>query len=449
MKLTFRNLLGITLLIAGVAYVAAKGLVYYKFKNSVDTASAQMRIFATLQYEGISSSLLDSSVTLENVSILPSGFEDGIKIDSITLRTQDISYLLKGFDSRRGEFPKRLGISMKGLKIDLYGSMVDQLERVSNQLRNMMKGLVPSTCGNKLYLGPAEYREMGYDILNSDLDFSYKFTDQGIEMTYNWVTREVAAAIMVMKMTGPTRPTAMAVMNNPPQLTEISFAYQDLDYTKRSNEYCAKQGKREVAQYIEAEVNKPDTAYALQWGFVPGPGLKQAYKDFLTNPGSVSLTIRPPTGFNQNTIGLYKPEELPGLLNMELAVNEQPVTDLSFSFKAPDTKSSEKNEVVTLQDRISTFKDMLQKKDDETPLVQQPTPVKKGPPPRFHQVALNNLKKYKDRKVRVYTKNNKQIRYGRLAKISGSALHVTQDIHRGEFTMIIPKGDVAKVEVLY
>lgn len=448
MKLTFRNILGITILVLLIAYAAVKGLIYYKFKSSVDTASAQMRIFATLRYEGISSSLLDSSVSLENVSILPSGFEDGVKIDSITLQTQDVSYLLKGFDSRRGEFPKRINVAMKGFKIDLYGSMIDQLERMLNQLGGMMKGLIPSTCGTKLYLGPAEYREMGYDILNSDLEFGYKFTDQGIEMTYDWVTKDVGAAIMAIKMTGPTRPTAMAVMSNPPQLTELSVAYQDLSYIKRSNEYCAKQGKREVAQYINAEVNKPDKAYALHWGFIPGPGLKQAYRDFLTNPGTVSLTLHPPAGFNQNTIGLYKAEELPALLNMELSVNEKPVTDLSFTFKAPDTKSTDKKEMVSLQDRISTFKEILQNKDEAKPVVQQPTKIKKGPPPRFHRVALKDLTRHQDRKVRVYTKN-KQIRYGRLDKVTGSALHVTQDIHRGEFTMIIAKGSIAKVEVLY
>lgn len=440
--------MGILLLVLLIAYGAIKGLIYYKFKNSVDSASNQMRIFATMRYEGITSSLLDSSVSLENVSILPSGFEDGIKIDSITLQTADIGYLLKGFDTRRGELPKRINVSMKGFKIDLYGSMIDQFEQLMNQLGGMMKGVVSSTCGTKLYLGPAEYREMGYDILSSDLQFGYTFTDQGIDMTFDWATRDVGAAIMVMKMTGPTRPSAMAMKSNPPQLTELSLAYQDLSYLQRSNEYCAKQSNRDVAKYIEAEVNKPDKAYALHWGFVPGPGLKQAYKEFLSNPGTISLIMRPPAGFNPKTIGLYKPEELPNLLDMELSVNEKPVTDLRFSFAAPGTTSADKAEIASLQDRISTFKEILQKKDEPKPLVQQPTKINKGPAPRFHLVKVTDLKGHIDRKVRVYTKN-KQIRYGRLTKVSGSALQVTQDVHRGEFTMIIPKGDIQKVEVLY
>ena len=130
MQLTVRNILLIGVLAILIIYAAIKGLVYFKFKNAVDTASAQMRIFATLQYDGISSSLLDSSVSIHNVSILPSGFEDGVKIDTITLRTPDVSYLIKGVGGKRGEFPERLHLSMKGLKIDLYGSMVDKLEQV-------------------------------------------------------------------------------------------------------------------------------------------------------------------------------------------------------------------------------------------------------------------------------------------------------------------------------
>ena len=247
MKLNLRNILAILVLAVLVIFVVLKGIIYYKFKNTVDTTSAQMRIFATLQYDSISSSILDSSVTLNKVTILPTGFEDGVRIDALTFQTPDIGYLLKGFNSRRGEFPERLNVSMKGFKIDLYGSMVDRFEQMLNQLGGMMKGITSSTCGTKLYLGPAEYRDMGYDILTSNLDFGYKFTAEGINVTFDWLTKNMGTAIMVMKMTGPATPSARAMMNTPPQLTELSFAYQDLSYVKRSNEYCAKQSGQSIA----------------------------------------------------------------------------------------------------------------------------------------------------------------------------------------------------------
>lgn len=444
MRLSFRNILGILLLVLLVAYAAIKGLIYYKYKNSIDTASNKMRIFATLNYEGISSSLLDRSVTLENVSILLNGLDDGVNIDAITLQTDDIGYLLKGFDSRRGDLPERFNISIKGFKVDLYGSMIDKVDQLLNELNSMSKGLVTSPCGNKLYLGPVDYRQMGYDILNSDIEIGYKFTGQGIQLTYDITTRDFGSAAMVIKMTGPTRPSAMAFTSNPPQLAEISIAYQDLSFVQRSNEYCARESNRDVAKYIEAEVNKPDKAYAFEWGFVPGPGLKQAYKEFLTNPGTISLTMHPPADFTPGSLGLYKPEAIPTLLDMKLSVNEKPVSDLSFSFNADDS-----GQIATLQDRISTFKDILQKDDKKIPLVQQPTKIKKSPPARYHEVKVAALKGHVDDKVRVYTKKSKQIRSGRLDKITASALYVTQDVHQGKFTMIIPKADVLKVEVLY
>ncbi|MEJ2142687.1 MAG: hypothetical protein P8Y24_10120 [Gammaproteobacteria bacterium] len=444
MRLSFRNILGIFLLVLLVGYAGIKGLIYYKVKSGVDTASNKMRIFATLRYEGISSSLLDRSVTLENVSFLLNGLEDGFNIDTITLQTDDIGYLLKGFDFRRGDLPERFNISIKGSKVDLYGSMIDKVDQSLNELNSMSKGLVTSACGNKLFLRPADFRQMGYDILNSDIEFGYKFTGQGIQLTYDVTTRDFGSASMLIKMTGPTRPSAMAFKSNPPQLTEISITYQDLSYVHRSNEYCAKEGNRDITKYIEAEVNKPDKAYAYQWGFIPGPGLKQAYKEFLTNPGTISLTMHPPADFTPGSLGLYKPETIPTLLNMKLSVNEKPVSDLSFSFIADDNE-----EIASLQDRFSTFKDILQKDDKKTPLVQQPTKIKKTLPARYHEVKVAALKSHIDDKVRVYTKKSKQIRSGRLDKVTASALHVTQDVHQGKFTMIIPKTDVLKVEVLF
>jgi hypothetical protein len=286
---------------------------------------------------------------------------------------------------------------------------------------------------------------MGYDILDSDLQFGYVFGEQAIEMHLDWTTKDMAAAAMQIKMTGPARASATAVMSNPPQLKEITLLYQDLSLTKRTNQYCAKQSNQTIEQYIEAETGKSDKAYALQWGLIPGPGLKQAYKDFLTNPGTVKVTMRPPANFNQNTINLYKPEDLPSILNLAVNVNEKLVNDLSFSFQPADV--SEAEEIASLQDRLSTFKEILQSKDDK-PLIQQPTRIKKGPPPRFHQVKIADLNKHIDRQVRVYTNSN-QIRRGRLASVTGSAINVTQDVHRGEFTMIIVKAEIKKVEVLY
>lgn len=449
MNLSLRNILAILLLAAIIIYAATKGLIYYKFKNAVDMASAQMRIFATVRYDDITSSLLDKSVTVHGLSVLPSGFEDGFSIDTVTLQSQDIGFLLKGFDAKKGEFPERLNMTAKGFRLDLYGAMIDQVEQILNQLNEMTRGTMPATCGNKQFLGPADYREMGYDILDSDMELGYQFTGQGINITYEWVTRDVASALMLMKISGPTRPSRMAVMSNPPQINEISIAYQDLSYIKRANEYCARLSKQDVAQYIEKEVNKADKAYALQWGFIPGPGLKQAYKDFLSKPGTVKLTVRPPENFNQNTIGLYKAEDIPAMLNMELSINDQPVSDLSFRFLPAESSTAEdKEEVATLQDRISSFKKILQTKEDEVPVIQRPTKIKKGPPPRFHRVAIANLKQHKDQQVRVYTKIG-IIRYGRLDQVTPNALHVSKDVHRGEFIMIIDKAEIAKVEALY
>lgn len=443
MRLNFRNIFGILLLVILVAYAAIKGLVYYKFKNGVDTVSNKMRMFATLRYGGISSSLLDSSVTLKNVSFLINGLDDGVNIDSVTLRTDDIGYLLKGFDFKGDDLPEHISISIKGSKVDLYGSMIEKMDELVNELNDVPTGLVTSPCSNKLYLGAADYRQMGYDILNSDIEFAYNFTAQGIQLTYDLTTRDFGTINMAIKMTGPSRPSAMAFKINPPQLTEISLAYHDLSYIQRSNEYCARESNRDIAKYIEAEVNKPDKAYIFEWGFVPGPGLKQAYKEFLTNPGTISLTMHPPADFSPATLGLYKAEAIPTLLDMKLSINEKPVSDLSFSFSADDTE-----EIASLQDRISNFKNILQKDDKKTPLAQQPTKIKKTTPARYHEVNVAALKDHLDDKVRIYTKKSKQIRTGRLDKITSSALHVTQNVHQGKFTMIIPKADVQKVEVL-
>lgn len=446
MNLSGRNIVAVAALVLLLVYGGLKGLVYYKFKSAVDTASANMRIFATLRYNNISSSLLDNSVTIHKVTILPAGFEDSINIDAITLQTQSLGYLISGMNpGRKGEFPEHMNVTMSGLKVDLYGSMIDKLEQALSQLNSAVQGTIPTACGNKLYLGPTEYRELGYDILDSSLRFAYDFSAEGINIAMDWSTKDMASASLEMKMSGPSRASSMAIRSNPPQLEELSITYSDLSYTQRSNEYCTRQGDyKSVEEYIAAASNQNDAAYALQWGFVPGPGIKQAYKDFLSNPDSIRISLRPPKGFNQSTLGLYKPEDLVSALNLEVIVNNKPVTDLSFSFTPSDTASAET--VVSIQDRLQNFKALLEQKEIQ-PIV-KPSPKIKGPTPRFHRVTIGQLKPLIGKQCRVYTRNN-PVRRGILSAVTDKTINVTQQVHRGEFTMNIEKNTVDKIEVFY
>lgn len=443
MKLSIRNIVGIIALALLVVYAGLKGLIYYKFKNTVDNATAQIRIFATVRYGSISSSLLENSATIHNVSILPAGFDDGIDVDAISVKTQNLGYLISGIGSGRrgGEFPEYMDITMNGLKIDLYGSMVDKLEQALSQLNSGIEGSVKTACGNKLYLGPAEYRDMGYDILDSNLRFAYTFSTNGINVDMEWSTMDMASANLQMKMSGPSRASTMAMTSNPPQLEELVISYTDLSYTQRTNEYCAKQGKyKSVDEYIATASNQSDSTYALLWGFVPGPGIKQAYKDFLTNPGNITVRMRPPKGFNQNTMGLYKAKDLVTILNLEAMINDKPVTDLSFALADSASASA------SLQDRLKNFQALLE--DKEVKPLERAKPIIKGPAPRFHPVKMSQLKPFIGKQIRVYTTKS-QIRRGILSSISTNTLYVTQKVHRGEFTMNINKESVKKVEVFY
>ncbi|MGD8526337.1 MAG: hypothetical protein PVJ63_08805 [Thioalkalispiraceae bacterium] len=445
MNLSVKNIAAIALLVIVLIYAGLKGMVYYKTKNALDNASAQMRIFASLRYDSISSSLLDHSVTINKVTILPVGFEDGVKIDAVTLQTDSLARLLSG-PGRGGDFPRQMNVSLNGLKIDLYGAMIDKLERALAQLDSVIQDTLQTACGNKLYLGPADYRDMGYDILDSNLRISYQFADDGINLAIDASTRDVAAVSMEMKMSGPSRASAMAMASNPPQLEQVKVTYTDLNYTQRSNQYCTRLGEyQSVNDYIDALINQNDAAYALQWGFVPGPGLKQAYRDFLTSPGTITISMRPPRGFNQNTAGLYKPEDLPGALNLEVMVNDKPVTDLSFSFTPGDSQQSAET-VATIRERLQNFKAVLQDKPPKP--VAKPQPKEKGPAPRFHRVAQSQLKPLIGKQIRVYTLNN-QVRRGVLTNVSDKTIYVTQQVHRGEFTMNIDRNNVKKIEVYY
>ena len=434
-----KYLLLVPLVIAGLAYGGIKAYLYYNLKNEMDQLARQFSLFGQLEYGGLSSSL-GGSLSVHDLKLRVHGMDDELRISTIRYQTPNLWYLLQ--DSKQleqGRIPQQLSLSIEGLTLELFGEFTDRFEEMVSQLNFQLHGVNP-LCGGRLFFGPSEWRSMGYEEISGDMHIGYRFdpANARIVIDVTSTTRDMAAVQMQGFIEGVSDTSFMSFIQpgSQPRLGRMTLNYTDQSYTRRQVEYCAGLSKLEVNEYIAAEANQKPVYYGYLWGIVPGPGLLQAYRAFLGNPGKIDLSFELPESVTPETVNLFKPEDIPGLLNLKLNVNGDAVTDLSFSFyQGQQLEMGRKFETLFI-----------------------PPGAAPAPPPnrekkiaryetRYHVVPVSSLKKYLGEEVRLQTSSGQE-RKGFLIRIGSNVAQVEQRLHGGKFTMQVPVGTITKAEVL-
>ncbi len=426
------------LVVVVLAYGGIKAYMYYSLKNKMDLLAQQFSLVGQLKYGDLTTSV-KGSLTVKDLEIRLHDMDDELRIKAIHYQTPNLLYLLQANKKlEEGRIPESLSLSIEGLNIGLFGEFTDRLEQFVSDLNFQLQGVNP-LCGGRLFFGPRELRDMGYEEITSDIQIGYRFDRANAQIIVDIIssTKDIAAARIqgIIARIVDTSFISMMQPDHRPRLGQITFNYIDQSYTKRFTKYCAGLSKLELNEYIAAEANQQPVYYSYTWGFVPGPGLRQAYGAFLTKPEQIEVSLELPEAVTPKNLHLFKPEDIPGLLDLQVSVNGEAVKDLSFDFY--------KGQKLDLSGNI----DRLFAQPGATPAA--PLREKKIAKyeTKYHIVPVSGLKKYIGEEVRLQTTTGKT-RLGYLTKIGSKVANVEQRVHRGRFTMQVPLGSITKAEVL-
>ncbi|MEJ2345556.1 MAG: hypothetical protein P8076_13005 [Gammaproteobacteria bacterium] len=435
------------LVLAGVAYGGFKGYVYYKYKGAVDEAIAQAAPFVEIRYGSLTSSL-DGSIGLSDVTIIPRRYDDHFQIESIQVHFPNVLYLFNGASElKRGQLPQRAGISIHGLKVQLDGQAMRSLERdLRAKAARVAGGAGP--CGDARVIGPSALQAMGYDNLVLDMDTGYRFEDghDGMLVHLGLKSRNMWSMNIDMDLLGPTRSViSMMRARGASKLQAMTMDFKDDSYTGRLLKYCSQQSGRSEADTINAMVNQAAAAYMREWGFVPGPGIRAAYRSFLTHPGELHITAKPSEPVNTASLALYRPQDRVRMLNLTAQVNGKPVSDLSMRTMqhTPAAPSVARQPAAPKpgSPRVTAPPHVVHR------AAVPAAPTQPVSTTAYRQVSKRSLGSHVGRPVRVYT-NEGQLRAGVLAAYSDGEAVIEQHIYGGTFAARVPVRDISKVEVL-
>ena len=442
-----RNIL-IAMLLAILALIAGiNGYIHHQFKTNIDNTLSSIQMFAQVKYSELSTSIISGKVELKNVRVSAQFLPETITLGNLTLETPGFLYMLSGPENaRKGEFPERLGFAIDDFYLDMNGETAEWLEKLVKRIHPAY-GDQRKICGGKTIFAPSDYLAMGYTRVMSNMRMAYEFNKSKKTLTINVKGRtrnmgSMSAYVLVSNIS--SMQSANMAQGGMPQLTSVEVTYKDDTYTPRVVKYCSELDQTKKEEFIEAEIKQPDEYFYMLWGFAPGDGLREAYKDFLLRPDLVTLTLAPGKEFNPMMISMMSSDEIMDALNLRLKINGLLVTDLSYKMPPPEFIENFEQRLANRMDFNALLRGEPIKKPEkvEAPKVE----VKKVA--AYHKISLAKAPQHISNYVRITTKTG-STRKGRLMRIDKNNLYVQKKVSGGKFTMTVPRSKIKSIEAYF
>jgi hypothetical protein len=421
-----KTAIALPLILIGGVYLGLKGYVYFSVKSDVDNLVKQASLFADVRYGGIASDLIDGSISINDVVIAPRTLQDEIQIHELKMQGDGPGFLFSDTSKWAQQTPEFLKLSMVGLRVGLDGELYRSLGDMQMQQAKARKAEPAATCEFGSSFSAEDLRALGYDELfaNASFTVAHDKIESKTKMEINLEMEDMAEIDMTVSMKGGGAPMMMAMA---PQPSEIRFVYTvNPEYMKGSKKYCAGVLKMDEQAYVNHISSAKDSEFQKYYGFIPGQGIRDAVKKFMTDGGEVDVRMRPSQDVNPMMLNQFRPQDIINILGVTVYVNGDPVQDLSFS----------------VDDSMNQYFGDKGYGEQDDKKKQEPVKVTYT----FQDTPINQLPQYIGARVRVETFDGKE-REGALVKISRNTATIEQRVHSGTFEALVPLSDIKSLQV--
>lgn len=313
-----KNIVILAIVVLAGGYFGSKWYLHSKVSDGMDMAVLMMSPYATIEYQGVNSTLT-GELTIEGIRVRVDGFNDDLFIDSMGIDTPSfLSLLALGDVARmRGDgMPEELGFMVDGLRMPVTADYYDRLYELALEARGAGDALdAASECTGKYGFSPAVLAELGYTeqvvssavVIHNDHG-KYSF-DMRVSIEDMWdIEAEVALA-------GDMMSEMMRGLAYRPRLASMQLRMTDRSLRGRVTDYCSRRGlstdeileaQLDAFKYVGEENGIEFDEYVLD-----------PYREFLAGKSTLILTARPNEPIAISQIDLYKPSDVPALLNLE------------------------------------------------------------------------------------------------------------------------------------
>lgn len=313
--------------IVGLLFAGAAGFFGAKWKMESDVADAvDMMVmmsspYADVQYDGVSSTL-SGELTVDGIRINIHGVDEEISIGRFGIDTPSFLSLMKLNDidtywggSDADILPSYFGIIIENVRMPTSGDIARETYR--ERLAELgIEGDIDdgAACTGRYGFSPRAFQALGYD--EFDLSMSMRFRDLGnrYSIEVEAENENVMSIDGEMIFAGDMVSELSKGSRYRPRLDELRIEYVDHSHNERVVRYCQSMGlsdeeifaaQMETFKFMGAEMGIEFDEYVL------GP-----LEDFINGGSTLIFTADPNDPVAISQISLYKPSDVPALLQL-------------------------------------------------------------------------------------------------------------------------------------
>jgi hypothetical protein len=306
-----RNLLVAVVVVGLGGFFGAKFYVQYKTARDLDAVLAQARPTVDIEYENVVATL-SGELRVEGVTIHMQQFDDVVTIESVGLQTPGFPFLL-GFDERKLEMPERLGVALTGVRMSADSDFMRQLDDAPATTARAAELTLADRCATSYGFTPAVLRQLGYHELVVDLTMSFRREGAQLVVGFGADVEDMYDVDVELTLDGIADPTALA-RGARPLLVAGRIDYVDQSLNGRIMKYCTE--LEVMPEDVIAAQLREAHMLARENGMELDALIIQPYTDFLLGKQRFTLIAQPPKPIDLTQLSLYKPSDVPNLLNL-------------------------------------------------------------------------------------------------------------------------------------
>ena len=315
-----RNLIIWTLVLGGIAYGSAKLYLHHEVASGMDSAVMMMSPYADVTYEGVSSTI-SGKLTVNGLRARIKGFNDEIFIDRLGIDTPSFLTLLKLGDIAAGmrgsgnDMPEYMGFIVEGMRVPVNADYYRSVYKLGTDMLGAADIDKPGVqCTGKYGFSPAALSDLGYNEQKVSFALYLRQSSSSFTMNMSAAVEQMWDVDVDLTFAGDMRSEMAKGAMFRPRMSRLELVLTDRSINARVSEYCEQLG-------LSAEETLQAQLDALHFfgennGIVFDEYVIEPYTEFLTGKTTLIVTAQPSEPLNLTQIALYKPSDVPALLNL-------------------------------------------------------------------------------------------------------------------------------------
>jgi len=315
-----KNLIIWAVILGGVGYGGSKMLLHHKVGEGVDQAVMAVSPFVNIEYAGVSSTMT-GELTIDGIEARISGFDDPIYIERLGIDTPSYFSLLsladirQNYESPDDVIPEYFGVLIEGVEMRISSDYFKKAYAASVEDINAdALSEDAARCTGKYGFSPNTLSNFGFSdqvvsltahFRRGEGEFSVEMTSD-VEDMWNIDASVTLAGDMVSEIAKGSRFR--------PRMKEMRVVYEDQSLNARVEKFCGQLGlsEEEITAAQLAKLRYMGKVYGVEFDeYVIDP-----FIEFLGGKSTLVVTARPSDPISLSQISLYKPSDVPALLDL-------------------------------------------------------------------------------------------------------------------------------------